>query len=117
MVEYSIDMRHIILLNTIDNLAPNLAYKGSNKHAYTTPSRKQRLSSPEQSQKPLIDSIKKAGRHFSPPTLSLPPEITLLYLQLSQKLSSVSHPNIHLAWLCKGGILFFSFSHPSKPLL
>lgn len=79
-------------------LTADLAHKGSNRHPCTIPSRKHRLASLEQSQKPLIDSLKQAGRHFSPPRLSLPPEITLLYLHLSQKMGSVSSPNIHLPW-------------------
>jgi hypothetical protein len=77
-------------------VAPDLAQKGSNRHARTIPSRKHRLASLVQSQKPLIDSLKHAGRHFSPPGLSLPPKITLLYLHLSQRMCSVSSPSIHL---------------------
>lgn len=70
------------------------------------PLKKTRIASLEQSQEPVIDSLKKAGRHFSLKRLSFPPEITLLYLHLSQKMGSVSSPKIHLPWPCKGWYLF-----------
>jgi hypothetical protein len=112
MVENSIDMRHIILLNTINNLVPDLAYKGSNRHACTNPSRKQRLASLEQSQKPLIDSLKNQADislhhdcHFLQ-RLHSPICISLKNWIQSQVPTHISHGSV------KGGILYFPLFSP-----